>query len=122
MESQKQRLLELLKYGNAHRTDEIVEKIYGKGMSLSRVGARIWDLKQDGYVFEKGRKDEVNPKLYWYQLKIAETYETNSHTASSEKENTTIEIKEVKISSNTETGQLPMRTLWGDYGTISGSH
>jgi hypothetical protein len=39
--SQTQRLYEPPLDGKSHRTDEIVEKVYGQGLSLSRVGARI---------------------------------------------------------------------------------
>jgi len=66
--SQKEKLFELLRDGEPHRTDEIVEKVYGdKRLSLSRVGARIHDLKIDGHNIT-GWKDENRPTLYWYQL------------------------------------------------------
>lgn len=70
--TQKQRLLELLKDYKPHRTDEIMEKVYGGShCGLARVGARIWDLKQDGKEIS-GRKDPDNHALYWYQLKKPE--------------------------------------------------
>jgi hypothetical protein len=49
-------------------TDEIVEKIYGAGLSLSRVGARIYDVRKKYKVKIKGWHDTENPKLYWYGI------------------------------------------------------
>ena len=60
-------ILNLLQDGQAHRTDEIVKKVYGEGLSLARVGARIWDLKKRGYAI-RGWKDPKIKTLYWYQL------------------------------------------------------
>ena len=68
MLSQKEKLYNLLKDGNPHRTDEIVAKVYGgEHLGLARVGARIWDLKRDGYEI-KGEKDKQQPTLYYYQM------------------------------------------------------
>lgn len=80
MESQKQKLYELLKDGRPHRTDEICRVVYGEGkicptcrrreyLSLSRVGARVWDLKKDGHEIN-GWKDKDNSALYWYQMEV----------------------------------------------------
>jgi hypothetical protein len=66
--SQTQRLYELLLDGKSHRTDEIVAKIYGQGLSLSRVGARIYDVQKKYKVKIKGWHDTDNPKLYWYGI------------------------------------------------------
>ncbi|HBX15872.1 MAG: hypothetical protein UV20_C0009G0052 [Candidatus Magasanikbacteria bacterium GW2011_GWA2_42_32] len=66
--SQTQRLYELLSDGEPHRTDEIVNRIYGPGLSLSRVGARIWDIKKRFDVEVEGWTDENNRTLYWYQM------------------------------------------------------
>lgn len=67
--SQKIRLLKLLSDGKPHRTDNILQEVYGsEHLGLARVGARIWDLKQAGKNIV-GWKDE-NKQLYWYQLKI----------------------------------------------------
>lgn len=59
--SQKERLLGLLKDKEWHSTVEIMEKVYGsERYGLSRVGARIYDLKKDGYQIESERlKDSV---------------------------------------------------------------
>jgi hypothetical protein len=54
--------------GKSHRTDGIVEKIYGTGLSLSRVGARIYDVQKKYVVKIKGWHDPENPKLYWYGI------------------------------------------------------
>lgn len=66
--SQTQPLYELLLDGKSHRTDEIVAKISGQGLSLSRVGARIYDVQKKYKVKIKGWHDEENPKLYWYGI------------------------------------------------------
>lgn len=63
--SQKEKLREFLSDGKPHRTDEIVNSVYGQGLSLARVGARIYDLKQDGFKIV-GWKDTETPSLYWY--------------------------------------------------------
>lgn len=73
--SQAERLYNLLKTGQAWRTDQIVSAIYGEGMSLSRVGARIFDIKKKHKVEIKGWKDERNPKLYWYQIATSKPQE-----------------------------------------------
>ena len=67
--SQTDRLYNLLLDGRPHRTDEIVREVYGPGLSLSRVGARIWDIKKKYGVEICGWKDKKVPTLYWYQLK-----------------------------------------------------
>mgnify|MGYP001402886203 CR=1 FL=1 len=66
--SQTDKLYDLLSDGNAHRTDEIVSKVYSGG-SLARVGARIFDVKKKYGVEIIGWHDEKNPSLYWYQIK-----------------------------------------------------
>lgn len=66
--SQSDRLYLLLADGLPHRTDEIVEVVYGPGCVLARVGARIHNLKQKGHQII-GWHDENNAALYWYQLK-----------------------------------------------------
>lgn len=65
--SQRDLILQLLSDHKPHRTDEVVLKCYGEGMSLSRVGARIWELRKAGHKIE-GWKDKVKPTLYWYRL------------------------------------------------------
>ncbi|HTA21936.1 MAG TPA: hypothetical protein VK763_00265 [Terriglobales bacterium] len=66
--TQTQRLYELLLDGKSHRSDEIVEKIYGTGLSLARVGARVYDVQKKYGVKIKGWHDPQNPKLYWYGI------------------------------------------------------
>lgn len=69
MKSQTEKLYELLSDGLPHRTDEIMEKVYGSDhLGLARCGARIYDLKKKYGVEITGRKDTVNPSLYWYQM------------------------------------------------------
>jgi hypothetical protein len=79
--SQTSRLLTLLSDGLPHRTDEIVEKVYGHGLSLSRVGARVYDLKTKYELNINGWHDPKNKSLYWYQLK-AEAYRREALTDS----------------------------------------
>jgi hypothetical protein len=69
--SQTKLIYDLLSDGYAHRTDEIVSKIYSGG-SLARVGARIWDIQKKFNVKIEGWHDHDNPKLYWYQIKLPE--------------------------------------------------
>lgn len=59
--TQKERLLGLLKDKEWHSTVEIMEKVYGDDrLGLARVGARVYDLKKDGYHIESERlKDSV---------------------------------------------------------------
>ena len=62
-------LYDLLSDGEPHRTDEIMRKVYGGShLGLSRVGARIFDVKAKYNVKIDGWKDEHNPTLYWYQI------------------------------------------------------
>ena len=66
--SQAQKLLNLLLDGEAHRTDEIMQRVYGgEHLGLSRVGARIYDIKKRGHRIE-GWRDPRWPTLYWYRL------------------------------------------------------
>lgn len=68
--SQTSLLLDLLLDLRPHRTDEIVEKVYGPKLSLARVGARIWDIKRKLPSSQtiRGWHDKENPALYWYQI------------------------------------------------------
>lgn len=68
MKSQKQKLYELLQDGQPHRTDSILEVVYGSShLGIARISARVKDLKDEGHEIE-GRKDENNPALFWYKL------------------------------------------------------
>ena len=73
--SQVERIHQLLLDGKPHRTDEIVEKVYGPGCALARVAARICDLKKKlpPHWRIDGWKDDDEPTLYWYQLKTCST-------------------------------------------------
>ena len=63
--AQKHKLHKLLIDGGWHSTSEIVEKVYGEGMSLSRVAARVYDLKKDGLKIESRKK---NKGVWEYRL------------------------------------------------------
>jgi len=67
-ESQKSKLFKLLQDNLLHSTIEICEKVYGGShLGLSRVGARVYDLRQEGKIIN-GWKDKKNLTVYWYQL------------------------------------------------------
>jgi hypothetical protein len=67
--SQVERMWELLSDGKAHRTDEIVERVYGDGLALARVAARVWDVKQRYKVEIAAWKCPNRTTLHWYQIK-----------------------------------------------------
>lgn len=68
--SQSSRLFLLLSDGEPHSTIEIIEQVYGGShLGLARVGARVYDLRREGYEIE-GWKDKENPSIYWYQMKL----------------------------------------------------
>jgi hypothetical protein len=67
--TQAARLYLLLQDHQPHRTDEIVTRVYASRMSLSRVAARIYDIKRTHGLKIDGWHDPDNPALYWYQLK-----------------------------------------------------
>ena len=68
--SQTERLYDLLTDGLPHRTDEIMESVYGGShLGLARIGARVFDIKRRYGVEITGWKDDQNQALYWYQLK-----------------------------------------------------
>jgi hypothetical protein len=62
-------LEKLLSDGRAHRTDEILQKVYGdEHLGLARVGARIWDIKKRGRIIDSWRdkRDGRFTGLHWY--------------------------------------------------------
>lgn len=68
--SQTQKLFELLSDGRAHCTVEIMEKVYGNDhLGLARVGARIWDIKNEKGVEIDSWRDVYSKSLWWYQLR-----------------------------------------------------
>lgn len=92
------RIYEILKDGQPHRSDEITTELFGTAdtqkTGLFRLGARIWDIKKDYKVEIKGYKDKDNPKLYWYQI-------INFEPARPE-------VKEPQAQRSATQGQLPM--------------
>ena len=65
--SQKEKLLSLLLDGQYHTTVEIRNRVYGStSMSISRVAARIDDLRKDGHDIPKAVLD--HDKIYKYKL------------------------------------------------------
>jgi hypothetical protein len=66
--TQTEKLFNLLRDGKPYRTDRIVSEVYGNGLSLARVGARIFDVKKKYGVGIVGWHDKENPALYWYQM------------------------------------------------------
>jgi hypothetical protein len=96
--SQKDLLYNLLQDGHPHSTVEIMERVYGGShLGLARAGARINDLVNLGYVFldkygreitgsgvKRGWKDENNPTIYWYRMKIKQALVLNPQVYSPE--------------------------------------
>lgn len=75
--SQVDRLWALLKDMKPHRTDEIVRLVYGPGHPLSRVGARIYDLRRrlPADMDVKSWPDQADRTLWWYQATAKPTAE-----------------------------------------------
>ena len=68
--NQTEKLYELLKDNKPHRTNEILEFVYGHNhLGIARIASRIHDLKKFAGVEIKGWKDKDNRALYWYQIK-----------------------------------------------------
>jgi hypothetical protein len=66
--SQANRLVEELKDGEWHSNFELIRSVYKRnGPSSARLAARIYDLKQRGYLIET-MYDETNHKRYWYRM------------------------------------------------------
>jgi len=64
--TQKQKLLEVLKDREWHTTVEILGKVYGLDHSgIARIGARIHDLKEDGYRIES---EKLKDSVWQYRL------------------------------------------------------
>lgn len=96
--SQTNLLYNLLQDGQPHSTIEIMERVYGGShLGLARAGARINDLVNLGYVFldkygheiigsgvKRGWKDEHNPTIYWYRMKIKQPLILNTEVYSKE--------------------------------------
>lgn len=71
--SQAQDILELLKDGEIHPTTEIVRKVYHlKGAGICRVGARIYDLRQQGYDIQS-KTYSNGGKVWCYWLNESKT-------------------------------------------------
>ena len=64
--SQKERLLTVLSDGEWHTTVEIGERVYGFHSGIYRIGARIHDLKKDGYDIHSQATD--NKAIWRYRL------------------------------------------------------
>ena len=66
--SQCKRLFELLRDGLAHNTIEICSEVYGgERLLLARVGARIFDLKKQGYDIRGSWAGTGRERRYVYQ-------------------------------------------------------
>jgi biotin operon repressor len=67
-QSQLEKLLKLLLDKKPHSTVEILKKVYGADhLGLARVGARIWELRKEGYKIG-GRKHPIKQSVYIYQM------------------------------------------------------
>ena len=66
--SQREQILEILKDGEPHRSDEFLARMFGDfKYGLFRLGARIHEIRKDGYEID-GWRDKEHPSLYWYKL------------------------------------------------------
>ena len=65
--NQKSKLLNLLKDGEWHDTLEIMNEVYNisEDKGIARIGARIYDLKQDGHEIESRKKRKT---IWEYRL------------------------------------------------------
>lgn len=69
MNSQTEKLYNLLSDMKPHRTDEILHSVYGGShLGIARISARIYDVKRKYHVEIESRRDTVNETLYWYQI------------------------------------------------------
>jgi hypothetical protein len=69
--TQTQRLYELLKDCEPHRTDEIIRVVYGSEyLGIARIGALVWDVPKNHGVKIDGRHDPDKPSLNWHQSKL----------------------------------------------------
>jgi hypothetical protein len=71
MKSQTQKLYELLKDGERHSTREIQIFVYGSDhLGSARIAARIADLRKEGHDIPNAERDEHDPTVYWYRMKV----------------------------------------------------
>ena len=69
--TQKERLKAVLDDGKPHRTDELLERVYGAAhLGIARLGARVYEVRESLPSTKQIRawKDKVTPSLTWYQL------------------------------------------------------
>ena len=69
--TQKERLKLVLDDGRPHRTDELLELVYGSAkLGIARLGARVYEVRQSLPRTQavKAWKDKQNHALTWYQL------------------------------------------------------
>lgn len=65
--SQTQKLLELLNDNNWHDTPSILSTVYGSDhLGIARIGARVADLKKEGYKIES--KPTRQRSIWQYRL------------------------------------------------------
>lgn len=77
--TQTDRLFNVLSDGYPHRTDEILRKVYGSDhLGIARIGARVADLKQKGYVIPDAKPDPNKPTLYWYRMERIKSIQPTS--------------------------------------------
>ena len=67
--SQTERLYNVLKDKEPHRTDELLAKVYGSShLGIARISARIYDIKRNYRLMVKNWHDKKQPSLTWYQI------------------------------------------------------
>lgn len=73
--SQKIRLYQLLSDGKPHRTDEILEKVYGAShLGVARIASRIHDLRKQENLDIISYREPQKPSLWVYQLIIDDDF------------------------------------------------
>jgi hypothetical protein len=67
--SQTDKLEDLLLDYLPHRTDQILSVVYGGShLGISRIGARIGDLRKRGHNIPNATRDNCHKTLYWYRI------------------------------------------------------
>ena len=67
--SQVEKLFNLLKDRQPHRTDEILKKVYGNNkLGIARISARVYDVKNKYLVKIESWEDTKKRTLWWYQM------------------------------------------------------
>lgn len=68
--SQESRLYDILSDGEPHRSDDLVNLVYGQDSKLARLAARVYRIKIKHHEIDiRSWKAPENAKLHYYQMK-----------------------------------------------------